>query len=74
MSKTFVVLMTLALSAPAFSAPADPSDAVRVARYTQLVGADRSERDPLAVVASLRFPRDVVITVGDGLRYLFQRR
>jgi type IV pili sensor histidine kinase/response regulator len=79
MSKTSVAqaLMTVAtglvLSGAAFaSAVADP-ESVRVARYTERVGAETAERDPLAVVASLRFPREVVSNVGDALRYLLQR-
>jgi conjugative transfer region protein (TIGR03748 family) len=59
----------LAISSGAFAA----SDAVRVSRYTETVGPATAERDPLAVVATLRFPRGVVGTVGDALRYLLQR-
>jgi type IV pili sensor histidine kinase/response regulator len=49
------------------------SDAVRVARYTEVTGPSAAERDPLAVVAILRFPREIVATVGDALKYLLQR-
>jgi type IV pili sensor histidine kinase/response regulator len=49
------------------------ADAVRVARYTEVTGPSAAERDPLAVVAVLRFPREIVATVGDALKYLLQR-
>jgi conjugative transfer region protein (TIGR03748 family) len=61
----------MAISGAAFSAT--DADTVRVSRYTQVVGPDAVARDPLAVVATLRFPREVVATVGDALRYLLQR-
>ena len=57
------------LAGPATATP----EAVRVARYTQVVGATEAERDALAIVARLRFPRTLVITVGDAMRYLLQR-
>ncbi len=75
MSKTSVACaaMTFAGALVLSGAAAADPEAVRVARYSQLVGADRTERDPLAIVAALRFPREIVVTVGDGLRYLLQR-
>lgn len=49
------------------------SDAVTVGRYTTIDSISEAEVDPLAVVAQLRFPRDVVSTVGEALGYLLQR-
>ncbi len=52
---------------------ADSGDAVPVGRYTTIDAISEAEVDPLAVVAQLRFPRDVVSNVGDALAYLLQR-
>ena len=52
---------------------ADSGDAVTVGRYTTIDSISEAEVDPLAVVAQLRFPRDVVGTVGEALGYLLQR-
>lgn len=62
-----------ALAGLAFSGLACAGEPERVARYSQLTGPTVAERDPLAVVASLRFPREVVASVGEALRYLLQR-
>ena len=62
-----------ALSSSALATSVADPESVRVARYTERVGAETAERDPLAIVATLRFPREIIVTVGDGLRYLLQR-
>lgn len=67
------VVAGLVLSDVALATSVLAPESVRVARYTERVGPDSAERDPLAIVASLRFPREIVVTVGDGLRYLLQR-
>lgn len=61
-----------ALLAPV-AAVAASDDVVPVGRYTTVDAVAEAEVDPLATVAQLRFPRDVVSSVGDALRYLLQR-
>jgi type IV pili sensor histidine kinase/response regulator len=73
MKTLFAAVLLLLTVGSSLSQAATAAETVRVARYTQIVGASEAERDALAIVARLRFPRPVVITVGDGLRYLLQR-
>jgi type IV pili sensor histidine kinase/response regulator len=66
---------------PAFAATAErpgstelAADETRVGRYTT-VSARPAEADanPLAVIAQVHFPRGVVVTVGDAVRYVLLR-
>jgi conjugative transfer region protein (TIGR03748 family) len=70
--------------APLVSLPTPPAvvltttplrqDETQVGRYTTTTTApDDAEANPLAVVARVHFPRDVVSTVGDAVRYLLVR-
>lgn len=50
------------------------SDEVRLARYTTTsITLEPSELNPLAPIATVRFPRDHVRTVGDAVDYLLLR-
>lgn len=50
------------------------ADETQVARYTTVSAAPgEADANPLAVVAKVHFPREVVVTVGDAVRYLLIR-
>jgi len=51
-----------------------PTDDIVLSRYTtQAQAPEASDMNPLAVIASIRFPRGEVNTVGDAIRYLLLR-
>lgn len=64
----------LLLACLAFSGVAAAEhEAIRVARYSEISSVSTADRDPLSAVATLTFPRQIVSTVGDALRYLLHR-
>ena len=61
-----------ATQAPADSRNTEPQ--TQVARYTTLsLRPSDADENPLAVIATVHFPRQVVRTVGDAVRYLLIR-
>lgn len=73
MSARVAMLMAIVLLSQSATAGPDLPDAVQIGRYTQSTGTTESERDPLAVVAQIRFPREAVGTVGEALSHLLRR-
>jgi type IV pili sensor histidine kinase/response regulator len=76
------IVTTAAFNAPAVTpAPTVPlastslaADETQVARYTTVSTAPgEADANPLAVIAKVHFPREVVSTVGDAVRYLLIR-
>ena len=62
-----------ALVAPAPSLQLAANE-TQVARYTTIVAQpDEADSNPLAVIAKVHYPRQVVQTVGDAVRYLLLR-
>jgi type IV pili sensor histidine kinase/response regulator len=67
-------ILALALLLVVAGAWATPPDHVRLARYTVAEPAPAAAVvDPLAVVATVHFPREQVRTVGDAVDYLLLR-
>lgn len=67
-------LLALALLLLATGAWATPPNRVRLARYTVADPTPAATvADPLAVIATIRFPREQVRTVGDAVDYLLLR-